>query len=88
MYIDPGLGKPLLDPLFQLQASPNYSVQYAAGDLGMSHKDNIMSHNRVLYYYISGSSYPNVSASMSIHQHGVERLWITPYCDSVSLNSV
>ena len=45
MYIDPNLGKPLLDPLFRLQASPNYSVQYAAGDLGMSYKgDNTESY--------------------------------------------
>ena len=35
MYIDPSLGIPLLDPLFQLQASPNYGVLYAAKDLGM-----------------------------------------------------
>ena len=35
MYIDPTLGKPLLEPLFRLQASPDYGVQFAAGDLGM-----------------------------------------------------
>ena len=40
MYIDPSLGKPLLDPLFRLQASPDYDIQYAAGDLGMSYKDD------------------------------------------------
>ena len=40
MYIDPNLGKPLLDPLFRLQASPDYGVRYAAEDLGMSHKDD------------------------------------------------
>ena len=34
MYIDPTLGKPLLEPLFQLQASPNYTIPYAAADLG------------------------------------------------------
>ncbi len=42
MCIDPALGKPLLEPLFRLQASPDYGVQYAAGDLGMSHKDDRM----------------------------------------------
>ena len=34
MYIDPTLGRPLLEPLFQLQASPNYTIPYAAADLG------------------------------------------------------
>jgi hypothetical protein len=40
MYLDPTLGKPLLDPLFHLQALPSYGIQFAAGDLGMSHKDD------------------------------------------------
>ncbi|KAF8263273.1 hypothetical protein EI94DRAFT_1598265 [Lactarius quietus] len=35
MYIDPGLGGLLLEPLFQLQASPRYKIPYAATDLGM-----------------------------------------------------
>ncbi|KAI0282069.1 hypothetical protein BC826DRAFT_302706 [Russula brevipes] len=34
MYIDPTLGALLLEPLFRLQAQPNYYVQYAAADLG------------------------------------------------------
>ena len=34
MYIDPTLGRPLLEPLFQLQASPNYTIPFAAADLG------------------------------------------------------
>ncbi|KAF8273635.1 hypothetical protein EI94DRAFT_1795045 [Lactarius quietus] len=33
MYIDPGLGGLLLEPLFQLQASPSYKIPYAAADL-------------------------------------------------------
>ncbi len=37
MYIDPHIGAPLLEPLFRLQASSNYSIQYAPKDLGMSH---------------------------------------------------
>ncbi|KAI9433022.1 hypothetical protein H4582DRAFT_2188478 [Lactarius indigo] len=37
MYIDPTLGRPLLEPLFQLQASPSYTVPYAAADLGPSY---------------------------------------------------
>ena len=36
MYIDPALGAPLLEPLFRLQASRNYTVGYAAADLGAS----------------------------------------------------
>ncbi|KAF8497614.1 hypothetical protein F5888DRAFT_1613618 [Russula emetica] len=33
MYIDPSLGAPLLEPLFWLQASQNYTIGYAAADL-------------------------------------------------------
>ena len=36
MYIDPSLGGLLLEPLFQLQASPSYKIPYAAADLGAS----------------------------------------------------
>ena len=36
MYIDPSLGAPLLEPLFRLQASPNYTIPFAAADLGGS----------------------------------------------------
>jgi hypothetical protein len=37
MYIDPSLGGPLLEPLFRLQASRNYTIKYAAADLGACH---------------------------------------------------
>ncbi|KAI9433016.1 hypothetical protein H4582DRAFT_2188438 [Lactarius indigo] len=37
MYIDPTLGRLLLEPLFQLQASPNYTIPYAAADLGLNY---------------------------------------------------
>jgi hypothetical protein len=33
MYIDPSLGAPLLEPLFRLQTSRNYTIRYAAADL-------------------------------------------------------
>jgi hypothetical protein len=36
MYTDPSLGAPLLEPLFRLQASRNYTIRYAAADLGAS----------------------------------------------------
>ena len=36
MYIDPSLGGPLLEPLFQLQADSG--VQFAASDLGVFHR--------------------------------------------------
>ena len=36
MYIDPSLGGLLLEPLFRLQASRNYTTGYAAADLGAS----------------------------------------------------
>ena len=34
MYIDPKFGGRFLEPLFRLQASPNYTIPYAAPDLG------------------------------------------------------
>ncbi|KAH9968155.1 DUF1793-domain-containing protein [Russula dissimulans] len=37
MYIDPSLGALLLEPLFRLQASPNYSIPFAAADLGSNY---------------------------------------------------
>ena len=37
MFIDPSLGAPLLEPLFRLQASPNYTIPFAAADLGGSY---------------------------------------------------
>ena len=36
MYIDAKLGGLLLEPLFRLQASPKYTIPYAAPDLGAS----------------------------------------------------
>ena len=36
MYLDPSLGALLLEPLFRFQASPNYTIGYAAADLGTS----------------------------------------------------
>ena len=36
MYIDPSLGAPLLEPLFRFQASSNYTIRYAAADIGAS----------------------------------------------------
>ncbi|KAH9020012.1 hypothetical protein EDB85DRAFT_1872799, partial [Lactarius pseudohatsudake] len=45
MYIDPTLGKPLLEPLFQLQASPNYTIQYAAADLGSGYPNVTISNS-------------------------------------------
>ena len=38
MYIDPKLGGLLLKPLFRLQASKDYTIPYAAPDLGASLK--------------------------------------------------
>jgi Domain of unknown function (DUF4965) len=37
MYLDSSLGAPLLEPLFRLQASRNYTIRYAAADLGASY---------------------------------------------------
>ncbi|KAH9021641.1 hypothetical protein EDB84DRAFT_1580790 [Lactarius hengduanensis] len=45
MYIDPTLGKPLLEPLLQLQASPNYTIPYAAADLGSSYPNVTISNS-------------------------------------------
>ncbi|KAH9000737.1 hypothetical protein EDB86DRAFT_2802105 [Lactarius hatsudake] len=45
MYIDPTLGRPLLEPLFQLQASPNYTIPYAAADLGSGYPNVTISNS-------------------------------------------
>jgi len=37
MYIDPTLGEPLLEPLFQLQVGSD--VQFSASDLGVFHRN-------------------------------------------------
>ncbi|KAF8491808.1 hypothetical protein F5888DRAFT_1619585 [Russula emetica] len=37
MYIDPSLGGPLLEPLFRLQASRNYTMTFSAADLGSNY---------------------------------------------------
>ncbi|KAH9009211.1 hypothetical protein EDB83DRAFT_2234897 [Lactarius deliciosus] len=56
MYIDPGLGRLFLEPLFQLQArlqaSQIYTYPYAAGDIG--------------------TNYPDVTFTNSAHNQGVE----------------
>jgi len=75
MYIDPHLGAPLLEPLFRLQASPDYSIQYAPKDLGMSqrlwHRD--ANKRRILGLHCIGTFYPRINASQSTHSEGVER---------------
>ncbi|KAH9064488.1 hypothetical protein EDB87DRAFT_1241631 [Lactarius vividus] len=45
MYIDPKLGGLLLEPLFQLQASPNYTTKYAAADLGSGYPNVTISNS-------------------------------------------
>ena len=70
MYIDPTLGAPLLEPLFRLQALPNYSIPFAARDLGASHR---YTECHALRGSI-GSNYPNVTGSKSVHDQGVDRL--------------
>jgi hypothetical protein len=45
MFIDPTLGRPLLEPLFQLQASPNYTIPFAATDLGSSYPNVTISNS-------------------------------------------
>ncbi|KAH9021897.1 hypothetical protein EDB85DRAFT_2293347 [Lactarius pseudohatsudake] len=45
MYIDPTLGRLLLEPLFRLQVSPNYTIPYAAADLGSSYPDVTISNS-------------------------------------------
>ena len=71
MYIDPSLGAPLLEPLFRLQASPNYTISFAAADLGGSRMN--MNFLRILKQSTTGLSYPNISGSNSNHNQGVER---------------
>ena len=75
MYIDPTLGRPLLEPLLQLQATPNYTIPFAAADLGaFQHSESLeASVTKDIY---EGSSYPNVTISNAYHNQGVERLYL------------
>jgi hypothetical protein len=72
MSIGPSLGAPLLEPLFRLQASSNYTIPYAAADLGVS---RVYTNIRDVIFRLSalGSNYPNVTGSNSNHSQGVER---------------
>ncbi|KAH9000741.1 hypothetical protein EDB86DRAFT_3075191 [Lactarius hatsudake] len=45
VYIDPTLGRHLLEPLFQLQASSNYTIPYAAADLGSGYPNVTISNS-------------------------------------------
>ena len=77
MSINSSFGAPLLEPLFRLQASSNYTIPYAAADLGVSHvymnfRDTIFRSSAL------GSNYPNVSGSNSNHNQGIERSYF-PY---------
>jgi hypothetical protein len=69
MYIDPVLGWTLLKPLFRLQAQPNYSVPFAASDLGVSHR---YTKCHTFRRHV-GSNYPNIIGGKSVHDQGVER---------------
>ena len=74
MYIDPLLGAPLLEPLLRLQASSNYTTEYAAADLGaVPHKHE--NWDMVFRSSAVGSNYPSVSGRISSHSQGVERLY-------------
>jgi hypothetical protein len=73
MYLDYSLGAPLLEPLFRLQASRNYTIGYAAADLGASHI-NVNVEEMMLRPSTLGSNYPSVSGINSNHSQGVERL--------------
>lgn len=72
MFIDASFGALLLEPLFRLQESSNYTIPYGAPDLGVSRiymnfSDTIFRSSAL------GSNYPNVSGSNSNHSQGVER---------------
>ena len=75
MYIDPTLGRPLLEHLFHLQASPNYTIPFAAADLGAFQQFESLEASTTEDIH-KGSSYPNVTISNSYHNQGVERLYL------------
>jgi hypothetical protein len=72
MLIDPSLGGPLLEPLLRLQASSNYTIAYAAADLGVSRVYKGI-RDTIFRSFALGSNYPNVSGSNSNHSQGIER---------------
>jgi len=72
MTINSSLGAPLLEPLYRLQISSNYTIPYAAADLGVS---RVYTNFEDTIFRLSalGSNYPNVTGSNSNHSQGVER---------------
>ena len=72
MSINSSFGAPLLVPLIRLQASSNYTVPYAAADLGVS-RVYMDFRDTIFRSCVLGSNYPNVSISNSNHSQGVER---------------
>jgi len=74
MYIDPSLSTPLLEPLFCLQALPNYPIPYAAADLGTLHINPISEMSRLPTI---GLGYLNVTSSSSSHNQGVEHQYLS-----------
>jgi hypothetical protein len=75
MSIAPSLGGLLLEPLFRLQASSNYTIPYAAADLGVS-RVYMNFRDTVFRSSALGSNYPNVSGRNSNHSQGVERSYL------------
>ena len=71
IYLNSSFGKPLLSPLLEFQDSPQYTLQYAARDLG--------NHLRYAWYVAMlktlslGENYPVASGDTASHQQGVER---------------
>jgi len=72
MSINSSFGAPLLEPLFRLQALSNYTIPYAAADLGVS-RVYMNFKDTIFRLFALGSNYPNVSGNYSIHGQGVER---------------
>ena len=73
MSVNSSFGALLLEPLYRLQASSNYTIPYATADLGMSLAYTWTLEIRYLDRSALGSNYPTVSGSNSNHSQGVER---------------
>ena len=72
IHVDPKLDGLLLEPLFRLQASPEYTMPYAAPDLGAFY-DRGYRFLKLIISNVKGTDYPNVTVGNATHSQGVER---------------
>ena len=68
LYTNPELGKQLLIPLLEHQASGQYPNKWSVHDMGSSYLANTSSSTSILILRVIGSHYPNATG----HNDGMQ----------------